>query len=121
MKPKVLTLLQLSKYLIIFKLLSIVFVAMMASPNGTRYLDMFGGENFHSWKLWMSFLLKREGYWKLVVGEGPKPILHTPIERNIQERISGEGVNECTSTNTNGGTSSGINDAFAINRVLIAI
>ena len=84
------------------------FVAMMASSNGTRYLDMFGGDNFHSWKLQMSFLLKREGYWKLVVGEEPKSIFHTPIERNIQERMSGEGAKE--------GTSTGTNDASSINR-----
>ena len=88
----------------------------MASSNGTRYLDMFGSENFHLWKLHMSFLLKREGYWKLIVGEKPKSILHTPIERNIQERVSGEGAKKGTSTSTNGGTNSGTNDAFAINR-----
>ena len=86
----------------------------MVSPNGTRYLEMFGGENFHSWKLRMSFLLKREGYWKLVVGEEPKPILHTPIERNIQERVSGEEAKKDTSTNTNSGSSSGTNYAFLL-------
>ena len=71
---------------------------------------MFGDENFHSWKLQIFFLLKREGYWKLVVGEEPKSILHTPIERNIQERVSGEGAKE--------GTSTGTNDAFSINRTI---
>ena len=80
----------------------------MAGSNGTRYLDVFGGENFHLWKLWMSFLLKREVYWKLVVDEEPKSILHTPIERNIQERMSAKRAKE--------GTSTGTNDASPINR-----
>lgn len=38
----------------------------------------------------MSFLLKREGYWKLVIGEEPNPFLNSAANapRNIQEGVS---------------------------------
>lgn len=55
----------------------------------------------------MSFLLKREEYWKLVIGKELKLLSQTLIESNVQEGVSGDNAKE--------GAMSGTTYATAIN------
>jgi len=89
---------------------------MMANPfNEPRYLDMFGNENFYAWKLCMFSLLKKGGYWKLVIDEGVRPSRENSTKntpRNIQNMMTSRelGVNDSTNNDAN--------NVFVINKNL---
>jgi hypothetical protein len=49
------------------------------STGMSLYMDKFGGEGFHAWKLRMAFLLKRDESLCLVNGD--RPMLRIPTIR----------------------------------------
>jgi hypothetical protein len=53
-----------------------------------NYMDKFGGENFHAWKLKMILFLRRNEQWSLV--NGNEFISRTPamkVQRNLEGEI----------------------------------